>query len=118
MTPAQRRVYRSWGPGKYDPRFNIDGINDPVVLPPAFGLAGVAAETYTGDGPISYWNAYVAITQMGGRGDFSDPRIGVFVDQPDPDLVTPKLPALRDYQLSLATPPAPAGSFDPAAAAA
>jgi cytochrome c5 len=117
LTAEQRAVFSSWGPGFYDPRFNIDGINDPVVLPPAYGLAGVAAETYTGDGPISYWNAYVAITQMGGHGDFSDPRIGVTVDQPDPDLVTPKLPALRDYQLSLATPTAPAGSFDVQAAA-
>jgi mono/diheme cytochrome c family protein len=116
LTDDQRTVFSSWGPGFYDPRFNIDGINDPVVLPPAFGLAGVAAETYTGDGPISYWNAYVAITQMGGKGDFSDPRIGVFIDQ-EPDLVTPKLPALRDYQLSLATPPPPAGSFDVEAAA-
>ncbi len=116
LTDAQRAVYASWGPGKYDPRFNQDGINHPVVLPPAYGLAGVALETYTGDGPISYWNAYVAITQMGGKGDFSDPRIGVFVDS-TPDLVTPRLPALRDYQLSLAAPPAPAGSFDPAAAA-
>jgi cytochrome c5 len=116
LTDAQRAVFSSWGPGFYDPRFNIDGINDPVVLPPAFGLAGVAAETYTGDGPISYWNAYVAVTQMGGKGDFSDPRIGIFIDQ-EPDLVTPKLPALRDYQLSLATPRPPAGSFDATAAA-
>jgi mono/diheme cytochrome c family protein len=116
LTDAQRDVYNSWGPGFYDPRFNQDGINDPVVLPPAFGLAGVAVETYTGDGPISYWNAYVAITQMGGKGDFSDPRIGIFIDQ-EPDLVTPRLPALRDYQLSLATPRPPDGSFDAAAAA-
>jgi mono/diheme cytochrome c family protein len=116
LTDAQRAVYSSWGPGRYDPRFNQDGINDPVVLPPAYGLAGVAAETYTGDGPISYWNAYVAITQMGGKGDFSDPRIGISIDQ-EPDLVTPRLPALRDYQLSLATPAAPADSFDAAAAA-
>jgi cytochrome c5 len=116
LTDAQRAVYSSWGPGYYDPRFNQDGINDPVVLPPAFGLAGVAVETYTGDGPISYWNAYVAITQMGGKGDFSDPRIGIFIDQ-EPDLVTPKLPALREYQLSLTTPVAPADSYDAEAAA-
>ncbi len=32
------------------------------------------------------------------------------------DLVTPKLPALLDYQLSLITPPPPEGSFDPVAA--
>ena len=116
LTDAQRAVYNSWGPGFYDPRFNIDGINGPLVIPPAFGLAGVALETYTGDGPISYWNAYVAITQMGGKGDFSDPRIGVFIDQ-EPDLVTPRLPALLDYQLSLETPRPPVGSFDAAAAA-
>ncbi len=35
----------------------------------------------------------------------------------DPDLVTQKLPALQQYQLSLTAPPPPAGSFDPAAAA-
>jgi cytochrome c5 len=116
LTDAQRAVYSSWGPGFYDPRFNQDGINHPVVLPPAYGLAGVAVETYTGDGPISYWNAYVAITQMGGKGDFSDPRLGIFIDQ-EPDLVTPRLPALLDYQLSLTTPVAPADSFDAAAAA-
>jgi cytochrome c5 len=116
ITDAQRAVYSSWGPGKYDPRFNQDGINHPVVLPPAYGLAGVALETFTGDGPISYWNAYVAVTQMGGKGDFSDARIGISIDQ-EPDLVTPRLPALRDYQLSLAAPRAPAGSFDAEAAA-
>jgi hypothetical protein len=115
LTDAQRAVYQSWGAGRYDPRFNLDGLNHPVVLPPAYGLKGVALETYTGDGPVSYWNAYVAITQMGGKGDFSDPRIGVFIDQ-NPDLVTSKLPALRDYQLSLAKPAPPAGSFDAVAA--
>jgi mono/diheme cytochrome c family protein len=113
---AEKELLRTWGKGRYDPRRNIDGENGPVLIPPAYGLAGVAAETYTGDGPISYWNAYVAITQMGGRGDFSDPRIGVTVDF-DPDLVTPRLPALLSYQLGLAAPAAPAGSFDPAAAA-
>ena len=64
----------------YDPRFNIDGKNMPVVIPPAFGLRHVAKEIYTGDGPVSYWNAYVAITQMHGHGPFSDPRIGVNVN--------------------------------------
>ena len=35
----------------------------------------------------------------------------------DPDLVTPKLPALRDYQLSLAAPTPDPKSFDAKAAA-
>jgi hypothetical protein len=114
--PETRAVYNSWGPGFYDPRFNIDGINDPVVIPPAFGLAGVAKETYTAEGPISYWNRYVAVTQMGGHGSFSDPRLGIDIVQ-EPDLVAPKLGPLRRYQLGLSTPRPPRGSFDARAAA-
>jgi len=116
FTEEQKQVLRSWGPGRYDPRWSIDGINHPVMIPPAYGLKHVAVETYTGDGPVSYWNAYVAVTQMGGQGVFIDPRIGVEVVRL-PDLVTPKLPALLDYQLSLGAPPPPASSFDAAAAA-
>ena len=115
VTPAQRLVYTSWGPGMYDPRFNLDGQNLPVVIPPAFGLRHVKAEIYTGDGPVSYWNAYVAITQMHGHGRFVDTRIGVDVNNP-PDLVTSKLDALRAYQFSLDAPSPLAGSFDVAAA--
>ena len=115
LTADQRAVYESWGPGKYDPRFNMDGESTPLVLPPAYGLAEVENETYTAEGPISYWNAYVAVTQMHGQGNFSDERLGIDVRQ-SPDLVTSKLPALRAYQHSLPVPPPPAGSFDTAAA--
>ena len=119
--------FNGWGPGKYDPRHHaFDGTNLlllnspslPVVLPPIYGLKGVGFETFTGDGPISYWNSYVGVGQMGGQGNFSDPRIppsGVFITQ-TPDLVTPKLRALLRYQLSLRTPEPPAHSFDRAAA--
>jgi hypothetical protein len=125
-----RQEFSRWGPGRYDARHHIfDGSNlrvlhpptstgaetIPVVIPPAFGLQGVGFETYTGDGPISYWNAYVGITQMGGQGSFSDPRIGVDVTQ-KPDRITRKLPALLAYQLSLPPAPPPANSFDKAAA--
>jgi mono/diheme cytochrome c family protein len=116
ITPAQKTVYSSWGPGKYDPRYNFDGKSTPLVLPPAYGLADVRNEVFTAEGPISYWNAYVAVTQMHGRGNFSDARLGINVRQ-SPDMVTSKLPALRAYQHSLAAPKPPAGSFDPAAAA-
>jgi hypothetical protein len=121
---ADKSPYRSWGPGKFDPRLHIfDGTNliqinsptIPVVIPPAYGLQGVGFETFTGDGPISYWNNYVGVAEMGGHGSFSDPRIGVTITQ-TPDLVTPKLPALLQYQLSLPAPPPPQGSFNRAAA--
>ena len=114
-TAAQKAVYTSWGPGKYDPRYNQDGKNTPLVLPPAYGLAKIKNETYTAEGPISYWNAYVAVTQMGGQGNFSDQRLGIDIKH-SPDLVTSKLPALRAYQHSLPSPPPPAGSFDAAGA--
>src|SRR5213080_1550182 len=115
LPPAVKAVFNSWGPGKYDAEFNRDGINHPVLIPPAFGLHGVALETYSGEGPISYWNAYVAVTQMHGHGSFSDPGLGIDIQQ-SPDRVTPVLPVLRAYQLSLSASPPPAGSFDPAAA--
>jgi mono/diheme cytochrome c family protein len=113
LTAAQKLVYNSWGKGRYDPRFNIDGKNGPVEIPPAYGLRGIHSITYTGDGDdVTYWNRYVAVTQMGGLGHFEDSRIGVNVTNGDVDLVRPALPALRAYQLSLEAPPPPAGSFD------
>jgi len=119
-----KEEFRTWGPGKYDPRHHaFDGINLislnspslPIVIPSIFGLKGVGFETFTADGPISYWNSYVGVGQMGGHGSFSDPRIGLSIKQ-TPDLVTPKLAALLDYQLRLRVPEPPPGSFDPDAA--
>jgi mono/diheme cytochrome c family protein len=117
LTPNQRAVYNSWGPGKYDARFNFDEQNDPAVIPPAYGLAGVNSVTFTGDGDRpAYWNRYVAVTQMHGHGSFIESRLGIAVNNP-PDLVEEKLAALEAYQLSLTAPAPPAGSFDGAAAA-
>jgi mono/diheme cytochrome c family protein len=115
ITTEQKAVYDSWGPGKYDPRFNLDGKSTPLVLPPAYGLAKVKNETYTAEGAISYWNAYVAVTQMHGQGNFADARLKIEIKNA-PDMVTPLLPALAAYQHSLPAPPPPAGSFDAAAA--
>ena len=128
LSPALDRTtkaeFSTWGPGKYDARHHaFDGTNlislnrttVPVVIPPIYGLKGVGFETVTADGPISYWNSYVGVGQMGGQGTFNDPRIGLFINQ-TPDLVTPKLPALLDYQLSLRTPQPAHGSFDRQAA--
>jgi mono/diheme cytochrome c family protein len=120
--PMGKDVYNSWGPGRYDPRFNIDHfvgtlVTGPVLIPPAYGLAGVDLETYTGDGPIPYWNDYVAVTQMHALGNFSDPRLGpAYTFTSRVELVAQKLPLLRSYEVSLAKP-APPPVTDPAAVA-
>jgi hypothetical protein len=118
--------YKDWGPGRYDARFTaFDGdgfiqLNPtslPVLIPSIFGLKGVGFETYTGDGPISYWNNYVGVTQMGGQGSFKDLRSPINLDiVQTPDLVTPKLPALLKYQLGLLAPAPPPRSFNRSAA--
>ncbi len=97
-----KAVFNSWGPGRYDPRFNQDGLNGPQVIPPAYGLSGVHRITSTGDGEdIAYWNRYVGVTQMGGHGTFSDARTGVNVTNGADDLISAKLPGLQAYQLTL-----------------
>jgi len=113
--PATQAVLTSWGPGMYDAYWNHDGLNHPTVIPPAYGLHHVPLETFTGEGPVGYWNAYVAVTQMHGHGNFEDPTLGIHIVQ-TPDLVTPKLLALGQYQFSIPAPAPPAGSFDVAAA--
>jgi hypothetical protein len=130
------KVLNAWGPGKFDAlllmdgkAFQPNGRTAAVLLPPAFGLAGVNLHTYTGWGSIPYWNAFVAVLAMHGQGTFFDPRLDNAKQFPiaaangfghvtaNPDLVTPKLPGLQAYQLSLRAPAPPPGSFDPAAAA-
>src|SRR3989475_157862 len=130
-----RKVLQSWGPGRYDAELNQDGKpfrpdGKPAttVMPAAFGLAGVNLHTYSGWGSVTHWNAYVANTQMHGKGTFYDPRMndpqrfplavksGAWNKRDTPDLITPKLAALHYYQLSIPAPAPPKGSFDAAAA--
>lgn len=129
-----RKVLNSWGPGKFDAELFMDGkafngkTSAATLIPPAFGLAGVNLHTWTGWGSVTYWNAFVANLEMHGKGTFFDPRLQDPVQFPvaakagfddvrnTPDLITPKLAALHFYQLALASPPPPLGSFDPAAA--
>jgi hypothetical protein len=119
LTPAQKAVYNSWGKGKYDARYNFDGLNGPSVIPPAYGLKGVSSITYTGDGgELAYWNRYVAVTQMHGHGSWVEPRATPPENvQNPPDMVTAKLAALQAYQLSIPSPAPPTGSFEETAAA-
>jgi hypothetical protein len=133
--PTVKAVLNSWGPGKFDAElfmdgkaFRPDGKTAATLIPPAFGLAGVNLHTYTGWGSVPYWNAFVANLEMHGKGTFSDARLDDEVRFPvaarngfghvqnQPDLISSKLPALQAYQLAIAAPAPPQGSFDAAAA--
>jgi hypothetical protein len=127
--------------------FNVQQVTDGIVtgkhipgatlIPPAFGLGGVNLHTWTGWGSVPHWNAFVANLEMNGKGRFWDPRLndaaqfpiaaangfgdlrlksGEYTN-PDDDLITSKLQALQFYQLAIASPQPPTGSFDVAAAA-
>jgi hypothetical protein len=130
-----RAVLATWGPGRFDAHLFLDGKaftpaggSAAVLIPPAFGLAGVNLHTAEGWGGVSYWNAFVANLEMHGKGTFVDPRLNDATQFPiaaaagfgnvrgEPDLVTAKLPALHVYQLALPAPRPPAGSFDAEAA--
>jgi hypothetical protein len=129
-----KKVLGSWGPGRYDAflnkdgkAFRPDGGQAGTLIPPAFGLAGVDLATSTGSGSVTYWNAYVGVTQMHGLGTYFDARFGDKDQYPvsaksgawntreKPDRVTAKLAALHFYQLSIPAPKAPPGSYDQAA---
>jgi hypothetical protein len=131
-----RKVLLSWGPGKFDAELTLDGkamqpngTSAAVLIPPAFGLAGVNLHTWTGWGSVTHWNAFVANLEMHGKGTFFDPRLNNAQQFPiaaaaglgnkrDPiDLITSKLAALHAYQLGIPAPPPPPGSFNAAAAA-
>lgn len=150
ITASQvRAVLNSWGPGKFDAELFLDGkafnpqqitngvvtatnVPGAVLIPNARGLAGHNLHTWTGGwGTVSYWNAFVAVNEMHGKGTFFDKRfdnpnqfpiaakagLGHISAEPDSDQVTGKLAALHFYQLALpAVKPRPGIDFDSEAA--
>jgi hypothetical protein len=136
--PDVLTVLNSWGPGKFDAEllldgkaFQPDGRPGATLIPPAFGLSGVNQHTWTGGwGTVSYWNAFVANLELRGQGVFFDPRLDdaaqfpvaaanptLFGHKRDAvDRISPVLPALHYYQLSIPAPVPPEDSFDSTAA--
>ncbi len=129
--PTVKTVLQSWGPGRFDAHLNLDGKafrpdgkTAAVLIPPAFGLAGVNLHTYNGWGSVTYWNAFVGNLEMNGKGTLFDPRLDDPVKYPvashagfadvrnEPDRITPKLADLHFYQLALVSPTPPEDSFD------
>jgi hypothetical protein len=148
-TDQVRAVLNSWGPGKFDAELFLDGkafnpqqvtngvvtgmhVSGATLLPNARGLAGHNLHTWTGGwGSVPYWNAFVAVDEMHGKGTFFDERfdnpaqfpiaakakLGHVSTDPDSDRVTGKIAALQFYQLALpAIKPRPGIDFDPDAA--
>jgi hypothetical protein len=129
-------ILASWGPGKFDAELNYDrkafrpdGKSGATLIPEAFGHAGHNNHTWTGGrGSVTYWNAYVANTQMMGKGIFYDPRMMDARQYPlgkkaalgnvrnADDKISDKLAALHYYQLSIPAPKPPDGSYNKEAA--
>ena len=127
-----KKALASWGPGKFDAELNYDGKafrpdgkSAATIIPEAFGHAGHNNHTWTGGrGSVTYWNAYVANTQLMGQGTFHDPRLMNEEQYPigakeslgnkrtTEDKVTDKLAALHFYQLCMPAPKPPKGSFN------
>lgn len=123
-----RQVLLGWGVKKFDAEVFIDGKGvrpdgktAAVLIPPAYGLAGVNLHTWTGWGSVTYWNAFVANLEMHGKGRFFDSRLNnasqfpvaaangfgnVTIDPAD-DRIIPKLAALHAYQLAIPAPKPP-----------
>ena len=92
-----RAVLMSWGPGKFDAELFLDGtVSNPqqvtngvvtgtnvtgaTLIPNARGLSGHNLHTWTGGwGTVTYWNAFVAVNELHGKGTFFDERF----DNPD-----------------------------------
>jgi cytochrome c5 len=140
--PTVKQVLASWGPGKFDAELFMDGkaVNTAVtpntpgatLIPPAYGLRGVNLHTYTGWGSITQWNAFVAVLEMHGVGNYTDARLDVAAKFPiaaknnfghvsvpaASDRVSSKLGPLEFYELALEAPTPVAGTdFDATAAA-
>ena len=144
-----RAILNSWGPGKFDAELFLDGkafnpqqvtngvvtathVPGATLIPNARGLSGHNLHTWTGGwGTVTYWNAFVAVNEMHGKGTFFDERfdnpeqfpiaakakLGHVSTDPDSDQVTSKLAPLHFYQLALpAVKPRPNIDFDPEAA--
>jgi hypothetical protein len=144
-----RAILQTWGPGKFDAELFLDGkafnpqqvtngtvtgthVPGATLIPNARGLSGHNLHTWTGGwGTVTYWNAFVAVDELHGKGTFFDERfdnpqqfpiaarakLGHISTDPDSDQVTSKLAPLHFYQLALpAVKPRPGIDFDPEAA--
>ena len=112
-----RAVLNSWGPGKFDAELFLDGkafnpqqvtngivtgtnVPGATLLPNARGLSGHNLHTWTGDwGTVTYWNAFVAVNELHGKGTFFDERF----DNPASSRLRPKQNLVMFQQIRTVT---------------
>jgi len=128
-------VLNSWGEGRFDGALLLDGqpanaegvIQPASVIPAIYGLQEINPVSYTGYGDLEQWNNLVAIVELGGIGNFSDPRLndsrfpiaqitGAANIVSDVDLYEPVADGLASYIRSLLPPTPNPSSFDEEAA--
>ena len=98
LTPAQKKVYSSWGKGRYDPRYNQDQKTDRSHTS-AYGLAGIRSPPRPAMATTSPTGTAMSASPRWGHGSFSEPRTGVKVHGSDDKISASSQPC--SYQLSL-----------------
>jgi len=130
-----RSVLNAWGEGRFDGALLLDGrpANEEGLIPAAlipsiFSLQGVDPVGYAGFSNLSQWINFVAVIELGGQGNYTDPRLADPVKFPiavatnaanrvaENDVFGPQSDALEAYILSLKAPQADASRFDETAA--
>jgi len=133
--PTAITVLNNWGPGRFDGALLLDGqlldengaFIPASVMPAIFELQEVNPVSYSGFATLSEWSNFVAVVELGGQGNFTDPRLNdprfpIAVQQgfsnvvAENDIYGPQAAALEEYILSLAAPTPNPDSFNTAAA--
>lgn len=128
--PTAQAVLNNWGPGRFDGALLLDGqptnngeFIPASVIPAIFGLQGVDPVAYSGFGTLAEWINFVAVVELGGQGNYNDPRLndaqfpiavqqGSFNVVADNDIFGPQAAALEEFILSLSAPEPDPASFD------
>lgn len=133
--PTASTVLNNWGRGRFDGALLLDGrptnsngeLIPASVIPSIFGLQGVNPVAYSGFGDLATWINFVAVVELGGQGNYTDPRLNDATRFPiaaatgagntiaQNDIYGPQADALEAYILSLNAPEPLAFNADSAA---
>ena len=128
-------VLNAWGPGRFDGALLLDGRPEnengsipAALIPSIFSLQGVDPVGYSGFSSLSQWINFVAVIELNGQGNYTDPRLNdpdkfpiavatnAFNRTAENDIFGPQAEALEQYILSLNAPVVDPSRFDEEAA--